>query len=99
MTPDFPNNKGSRLAQLKKEMLLPDVAKSLPCWLSKFRKAELRQPTEQRLSNVRKQQQKNSIVPVLFLCCEESLVSSNLNSKQLLFHGVRPKVHTNSVFV
>ena len=30
----------------------PDVAKSLPCWLSQFRKAELRQPTGQRLSHL-----------------------------------------------
>ena len=28
----------------------------LPCWLSQFRKAKLRQPTGQRLSNVRRQQ-------------------------------------------
>ena len=66
MTPDFPNNNGSRLAQLKKEMLLPDVAKSLPCWLSKFRKAELRQPAGQRLSNIRKQQ-KNFNLAILIL--------------------------------
>ena len=26
------------------------------------------------------------------LCYEESLVSSNLNSKQLRFHGIRPNV-------
>ena len=31
---------------------------SLPCWLSQFRKAKLRQPTGQRQSNVRTQQQK-----------------------------------------
>ena len=36
---------------------------------------------------------KKSIGPILFLCYEESLVSSNLNSKQLRFHGVRPNVH------
>jgi len=32
---------------------------------------------------------KISIGPILFLGYEESLVSSNLNSKQLRFHGVR----------
>ncbi len=37
---------------------------------------------------------KNSIGPILFLYYEESLVSSNLNSKQLRFHCVRPNVHT-----
>ena len=59
----------------------PDVALSLPCWLSQFRKAKLRQPTGQRQSNVRTQQ-KNSIGPILFLYYKESLVSSNLNSKR-----------------
>ena len=33
---------------------------------------------------------KNSIGPILFLYYEESLVSSNLNSKQLMFHGAHP---------
>ena len=72
----------------------PDVAKSLPCWLSQFRKAKLRQPTGQRLSNVRVQPKKISIVPILFLYYEESLVSSNLNSKQLRFHGAHAVIHT-----
>ena len=30
----------------------------------------------------------------VFLYCEESLVSSNLNSKLLRFHSVRPNVYT-----
>ena len=34
-----------------------------------------------------------SFGPIIFLYYEESLVSSNLNSKQLRFHGVRPNVH------
>ena len=55
-----------------------------------FSFSRLRQPTGQRLSNVRMQQTKISIGPILFLYYEESLVSSNLNSKQLRFHGVRP---------
>ena len=55
--------------------------------------SKLRQPTGQRLSNVRTQQTKISIGPILFLYYEESLVSSNLNSKQLRFHGAHPNVH------
>ena len=58
MIPDFPHNIRIRLAQLKFFLLRPDVAKSLPCWLSHFRKAKLRQPTGQRLSKVRTQQKK-----------------------------------------
>jgi hypothetical protein len=58
MTPDFPHNIRIRLAQSKCFLLRPDVTKSLPCWLSQFRKAEQRQPTGQRLSNVRMQQKK-----------------------------------------
>ena len=34
----------------------PDVAKLLPCWQSQFSFSKLRQPTGQRLSNVRTQQ-------------------------------------------
>ena len=37
-------------------------------------------------------QQKKLIVPILFLHYEESLVSSNFNSKQLCFLGVSPNV-------
>ena len=77
MIPDFPHNIKIRLARLKK--LHPDVAK-------------LRQPTGQRQSNVRTQQ-KNLIRPILFLYYEESLVSSNLNSKLLRFHCTHPNVH------
>ena len=36
------------------------------------------------------------IGPILFLCYEESRVSSNLNSKQLRFHCARPNVHACS---
>ena len=72
--------------------MLPDVAKSLPCWLSQFRKATLRQPAGQRLSNAREQQTKISIGPILFLYHDESMVSSNLNSKQLSFHYAHPNV-------
>ena len=34
--------------------------------------------------------------PILFLRFEESLVSSNLSSKLLWFHSVRPNVKTDS---
>ena len=78
------------MGQIENFFVCPNVAKSLPCWLFQFRKAKLRQPTGQRLSNVRGQQKEISIVPILFLCYEESLVSSNLNSKQLKFHGAHP---------
>ena len=33
---------------------------------------------------------RNFILPILFLYYEESLISSNLNSKQLRFHGAHP---------
>ena len=71
----------------------PDFAKSLPCWLSQFRKAKLRQPTGQRLSKVRTQQKFFLIGPMLFLYYEESLVSSNLNSNLLRFHCAHPNVY------
>ena len=45
-----------------------------------------------RDSNVRKQQNKISIRPILFLYYEESLISSNLNSKLFRFHCVGPNV-------
>ena len=53
--------------------------------------AKLRQPIGQRLCKVRTQQKK-LMRPILFLYYEESLVSSNLNSKLLRFHSVRPNV-------
>ena len=55
--------------------------------------SKLRQPTGQRLSNLRTQQTKISIWHILFLYYEESLVSTNLNSKQLRFHGARINVN------
>ena len=93
MIPDFPHNIRIRLAELKKKMFLPAVAKSLPCWLSQFRKAKVRQPTGQRLSNVRVQQKKFQLGQSYSYIKKESLVSSNLNSKQLRFLGVRPTLH------
>ena len=74
-------------------LLCPDIAKPLPCWLSQFRKAKLRQPTGQRLSNVRTPQTKISIGPILFSYYEESLVSSNLNSNLLRLHCAHPNIY------
>ena len=71
-------------------MLCSNVALSLPCWPFS---TKLRQPTGQRQSNVRMQQTNFLIGPILFLYYEESLVSSNLNSKLFSFHCVWPKVH------
>ena len=62
--------------------------------MSEFRKAKLRQPTGKRLSNVRTQQKKISIGPILFLYYEEGLVSSNLNSKSFRFHSAHPNLYT-----
>ena len=39
---------------------------------------------------------KNLMGPILFLYYEERLVSSNLNSKQLRFHGAHPNIHMYS---
>ena len=39
-------------------------------------------------------QQKKSIRPMLFLYYEESLVSSNLNTKLLRFHCAHPNINT-----
>ena len=68
-------------------MLRPDVALSLPCWLSQW------QPTRQRQFNVRTQQNKINQAN-LILYYEESLVSSNLNSKLLRFHCAHPNLPT-----
>ena len=84
MIPDFPHNIRIRVAQLI------FFAKSLSSWLSQFSISKLRQPRGQRLSNVRTQQNKISIGPILFLYHEESILSSNLNSKELRFHGAHP---------
>ena len=73
-------------------MLRPDVALSLPGWLSQFGTAKLRQPTWQRLCIVRTQE-KNLMGTILFLYYEESLLSSNLISKLLWFLSVRPIEH------
>ena len=81
MIPDFPHNIRIRLAFF---LLLPDVALSLPSWLSQFRDRTMYETTKMFL-----------IRPILFLYYEESLVSSNLNSKLFRFHCVRPDVDSN----
>ena len=81
MIPDFPHNIKIRLAKLK---LFFCFILTLLCLC----------PVG-CLSNVRTKQNKILIGPILSLYYEESLVSSNLNSKQLRFHGVRPNVLTN----
>ena len=84
MIPDFPHNIRIRLARLNFFLLCPDVAKSLPCWLSQFSFSTGRQDATK----------KNSKGPILFLYYEESLVSSNLNSELFRFHCVRPNLST-----
>ena len=78
-----------------KEVKISEVEKfkSTAQLADSVKKAQLRQPAGQRLSNVRTQQQKISIGPILFLYYQESLVSSNLNSKQFGFHCAHPNVH------
>ena len=74
--------------------MIPDFPHNIRVRLAQLKlKAKLRQPTGQRLSNIRTQQTKISIGPILFLYHEESLVSSHLNSKQLRFHGAHPSLH------
>ena len=77
----------------------PDVALSLPCWLSQFRKAKLRQPTGQRLSNVRTQQKNfQSGQSYSYIMRKVWYISSNLNSKLFRFHCVRPNLDINKKF-
>ena len=82
------------MAKSKLLLLRPDVALSLPCWMSQFSFFKLKQPTGQRQSNVRKQQNKILIRPTLFLYYEESLVSPSLISNLLRFHCAHAILHT-----
>ena len=82
MIPDFPHNMKIRLTQSKKFLLRPDIEKSLPC-------AKLRQPTGQNQDATF-----FSMWPILFFYCDQSLVSSNLNSKLFRFHSAHPNLHT-----
>ena len=67
-------------------MLLPDVALSLPCWMSQLNFSKLRQPTGQRLSNVRRQQKK------LQLCQSYSYVT-----RKVWYHQIW--IQTNLGFI
>ena len=78
MIPDFPYNIRIRLAWLK----------IFCCCLSLAETAN-RAETEQRQDATKK-----IIEPILFLYYEESLLSSNLNSKLLRFHCAHPTIHT-----
>jgi hypothetical protein len=90
MMPDFPHNIRVRFVRLNFFLLHPDVAPSLPCWLSQLN-CDIQQGRDRATSGRNK---KNVIRPILFLYYEESLVLSNLNSKQLMFHGAHPIIHT-----
>ena len=61
---------------------------------SGFPETKLRQPTGQRLNNIRAQQKK-IIGPILFLYYEENLVSSKLNANLLRFHCAHPNLDFN----
>ena len=78
----YRNSKANTNLPFTKLRLHKSCCKTVDCCFSK-----LRQPTGQRLSNVKTQQTKISIGPILFLYHEESILSSNLNSKELRFHG------------
>ena len=83
MIPDFPYNIRIRLARLKKQMLLPFVALSLPCL-----------GRDRATSGCNK---KKIFRPILFLYYKESLISSNLNSKLLRFHCAHPNLHGSNL--
>ena len=80
---------------MKKKMFHPDIAMSLPCWLSQFSFSKLRQPRRDITTSGRN---KKKIGPILFLYYEESLVSSNLNSKLFRFHCVGPNIGAQKRF-
>ena len=71
------------MAQLKENILCPDVSLSLPCWLSQFSWGN---------QQGRDRATKKIIGPILLSYYKKSLISSNLNSKPLRFHCVRPNV-------
>ena len=82
----------SKIERLKFFLLCPDVAKSLPvgCLSLAFLNWDSQQGRDLATSGRNK---KNSIRPILFIYYEESLVSSNLNSKLLRFHCAHPNLH------
>ena len=94
MSLHFPHNIRIRLAQLQLFLLLPDVAKSLPC--SAFLNWDSQQGRDRATSGPNKKNQLGQ--SYYYINYEEILVLSNLNSKQFRFHGVRPILHTDSKF-
>jgi hypothetical protein len=92
--PDFPHNIRIRLEK-SFFLLRPDVALSLPCWLSQLRKAKLRQPTGQRQSNIKKQQKKQLGQSCSYIMrkvwCHQIWIQTIF-----MFHCVRPNVHPMS---
>ena len=78
-------------------MMIVPIILFVVSWLCKVSalltvSTKLRQPTGQRQSNVRRQQKNQSDQSYSYMYYEKSLVSSNLNSKLLWFHSVRPNV-------
>jgi hypothetical protein len=75
--------------------MIPDFPHSIKIRLAPLHCFLLRPETANRAETLHRQDAtKNFLVgPILFLYYEESLVSSNLNSKLLWFHSVRPNVH------
>ena len=76
MIPDFPHN--IKIGPNEIFLLHPDVALCLPCLV--FLNKDSQQSRDLATSGCKEKQY-----------YEESLVSSNLNSKQLRFHGAHPK--------
>ena len=89
MIPDFPHNIRIRLARLIFLLLCPDVAQPLPCWLSQFRKAKLRQGRDRATLGRNKKIQLGQSYSYIM----ENLVSSNLNSKLFKLYCVRPNFY------
>ena len=88
-----------KIGSIKNFLLRPDFAKFLPCWLSQYSQVSMKRAarlTTYICSKASCSFNRDLRVTglILFLYYEESMVSSNLNSKQLWFHSVRPIVHT-----
>ena len=93
MVPDFPHNIRLKMAQLNFFCCVLTLLCLCPvgCLSLAFLN------WDSQLSSVRTQQQKISIGPILFLYYEESLLSSNLNSKLFRFHCVKLTIHTHPI--
>ena len=96
MIPDFPHNIRIRLARLNFFLFHIDVALSLPCWLSQFRTAKLRQTTGQRQSNVRRQQKKINGANLIIISSVAIKFIMNINKMIILI--VQILINTNEAF-